>query len=63
MNGLTSFQNQKNLASPQKARPRKNILINATEVLATGGVLSEKVFLKISQNSQENTCARVSFLM
>ena len=29
---------------------------------ATGGVLSEKVFLEISQNSQENACARVSFL-
>ena len=27
---------------------------------ATGGVLSEKVFLEISQ---ENTCARVSFLI
>ena len=27
---------------------------------ANGGVLYEKVFLKISQNSQENTCARVS---
>ena len=26
----------------------------------TGGVLSEKMFLEISQNSQENTCARVS---
>ena len=30
---------------------------------ATGGVLSEKVFLDISQNSHENTCVRVSFLM
>ena len=29
----------------------------------TRGVLSKKVFLKISQNSQENTCARVSFLI
>ena len=29
----------------------------------SGGVLSEKVFLEISQNSQENTCARVSFLI
>ena len=29
---------------------------------ATGGVLYKKVFLKISINSQENTCARVSFL-
>ena len=30
---------------------------------ATRGVLLEKVFLEISQNSQENTCARVSFLI
>ena len=30
---------------------------------ATGGVLSEKVFIEISQNSQENTCDRVSFLI
>ena len=30
---------------------------------ATEGVLQKKVFLEISQNSQENTCARVSFLM
>ena len=29
---------------------------------ATEGVLWEKMFLKILQNSQENTCARVSFL-
>ena len=29
--------------------------------VATGGVLYEKVFLEILQNSQENTCARVSF--
>ena len=29
---------------------------------ATGGVLKEKVLLEISQNSQENTCARVSLL-
>ena len=28
-----------------------------------GGVLYKKVFLEISQNSQENTCARVSFLV
>ena len=27
---------------------------------ATGGFLFEKVLLEISQNSQENTCARVS---
>ena len=30
---------------------------------ATRGVLWKKVFLEISQNSQENTCARVSFLI
>ena len=29
---------------------------------ATRLVLCEKMFLEISQNSQENTCARVSFL-
>ena len=28
-----------------------------------GGVLYKKAFLEISQNSQENTCARVSFLV
>ena len=30
---------------------------------ATRGVLRKKVFREISQNSQENTCARVSFLI
>ena len=30
---------------------------------ATGGILLKKVFLEISQNSQENTSARVSFLI
>ena len=30
---------------------------------ATGGVLLEKVFLEMSQNSQENTCGKVSFLI
>ena len=29
----------------------------------TGDVLFKKVFLNISQNSQENICARVSFLI
>ena len=40
------------------------LLFNAciTEA-ATGYVLWEKVFLEISQNSQENTCTRVSFLI
>ena len=44
------------------------ILRNSSEQLlykeaVTEGVLQKKVFLKISQNSQENTCARVSFLI
>ena len=30
---------------------------------ATEDALQKKVFLKLSQNSQENTCARVSFLI
>ena len=30
---------------------------------ATGGVLWKKVFLEISQSSQESTCARDSFLI
>ena len=30
---------------------------------ATGGVLQEKMFLEISQISQENTCARVYFFL
>ena len=30
---------------------------------ATGRVLEEKVFVEISLNSQENTCAKVSFLI
>ena len=30
---------------------------------AIRGVLQKKVFLEISQNSQENICARVSFLI
>ena len=28
---------------------------------ATGGVLQKKLFLEISQSSQQNTCTRVSF--
>ena len=41
-----------------------NNLIRFWEVTeaATRAVLWKKVFLEISKNSQENTCARVSFL-
>ena len=38
-------------------------LINLIREVATRGVLQEKVFLEISQNSQENTCASVSILI
>ena len=31
--------------------------------VATGGILEKIVFLEISQNSQDSTCARVSFLI
>ena len=40
----------------------KTTLIETTEA-ATRGVLCKKVILEISQNSQENTCARISFLI
>ena len=36
---------------------------NYSSEAATGGVLEEKVFLEISQNSQENTYASVSILI
>ena len=38
-------------------------MIQVATKAATGGVLQKKVFLKISQNSLENTCAKVSFLI
>ena len=37
----------------------ENTFINPE--VATGGALQKKVFLEISKNSQESTCARVSF--
>ena len=37
----------------------KNLFLYAEA--ATGGLLQKKVFLKISNDSHENTCARVSF--
>ena len=43
-------------------RCESTALFHTTDA-GTVGVLSEKVFLEISQNSQENTCARASFLI
>ena len=37
--------------------------INRITETATRGVLEEKVFLEISQNSEEKTCARIPFLI
>ena len=37
--------------------------MNLNSEAATEGVLWEKVLLDMMQNSQENTCARVSFLI
>ena len=44
---------------------KHTLKINITKCpkATTGGVLSKSVFLKISQKSQENTCAGVSFLL
>ena len=41
----------------------KDDALNQFSEASTGGVLSKKVFLEISQNSQENNCARLSFLI
>ena len=41
---------------------KRNLIFFKREA-ATGGVLCKKLFLEISQNSQENTCARDSFLI
>ena len=38
-------------------------MVPASVEAATRGVLIKKVFLEISQNSQENTCASLSFLL
>ena len=42
--------------------PEINLTSQGIEA-AYRGVLYKKVFLEISQNSQENTCARASFLI
>ena len=44
-----------------KNKVLKNLTLILLTEAATRGVLCKKVFLEISQNSQENTSARVSF--
>ena len=46
----------------KKLTGRKKVESTLTEAV-TGSVLYEKVLLEILQNSQENTCARVSLLI
>ena len=56
------------LLSPYGGAPHRELLVVQASLnpfipeAATGGVLEEKAFLKISQNSQENTFARTLFL-
>ena len=61
MNGLVSFS----LLSFQSTFPilisNKSAAEAEVSEVATGGVLENKVFLKISQISLENTCVGVSF--
>ena len=42
---------------------RDQFSLIAISQAATGGVLQEKMFLEVSQNSQESTCARVPIEM
>ena len=41
----------------------KTLSVKTLTEATAGGVLSKKLYLKISQNSQENTSVRVSFLI
>ena len=43
--------------------PSIQVIFYPTSEAATEGVLQKQMFLKTSQNSQENTCSRVSFLI
>ena len=42
---------------------RDNKICRKCQKQSVRGVLQKKIFLEISQNSQESTCARVSFLI
>ena len=55
----------KNLTNPNEATLTNSNYQSFCELqkLPPRGVLCKKVFLEIWQNSQENTCARVSFLI
>ena len=52
-----------NIETTTKFSRLKSIISTEDNYLevATGGVLKKKLFLKVSQNSQENNCVGVSF--
>ena len=55
--------NDINFERLKKIDKHKNILIDSDIEAVVQRFSVKKVFLEISQNSQENTCARVSFLI
>ena len=59
---LSSKKNEGTIVTPVRKPRFLKILIFGTEAVIHR-CSAKKVFLKFSQNSQENTCARVSFLM
>ena len=74
-NRIKRFQNNKTKVNPHKIKAiitnkKRNailtkyweLVIKLSQAVARGCSV-KKVFLDISQNSQENTCARVSFLI
>ena len=59
---LSNGSGAKSKTDHEKAAAWLQRVIQSGIEAATIGVLWKNVFLEISQNSQENTCARVSFL-
>ena len=55
--------NDINFERLKKIDKHKNTLIDSDIEAVVQRFSVKKVFLEISQNSQENTCARVSFLI
>ena len=58
---LIVFLNCKKLKSGAIATFKNSKIYFLIAEAATRGVLEKKVFIEILQNSQENTCDRVSF--
>ena len=60
---ISAYSDYSKSVSAFKKQILKFIRPSTNTEAATGGVLLKKVFLEISQNSQENPCARDSFLI